>query len=97
MSLTTRVASSVVNPATDDGFDPHAQLADLLDGIGTSLADTGGSIRFDGADPIVPPRSRTSSPRCGHSASLNTSSPRCSLTIPAGISNHANSPTDGKG
>ena len=54
MSLTTRVASSVANPATDDGFDPHAELAGLLDGIGTSPSDTGGSITFDGADPVVP-------------------------------------------
>ena len=54
MSLTARVASSVAQPLTDDAFDPHAELADLLAGVGLSPADAGGAITFDGADPVVP-------------------------------------------
>ena len=54
MSLTERVARAVANPATDDAFDPHAELADLLGGVGLSPADAGGTITFDGADPVVP-------------------------------------------
>ncbi len=54
MSLTDRVAKAVANPATDDAFDPHAELAALLSGIGMRPADTGGTIRFQGADPVVP-------------------------------------------
>ncbi|HEX3784313.1 MAG TPA: CoA transferase [Pseudonocardiaceae bacterium] len=54
MSLTDRVTRAVANPRTDDAFDPHAELADLLDGIGLSPADAGGRITFEGADPVVP-------------------------------------------
>ncbi|HEY2700364.1 MAG TPA: CoA transferase [Pseudonocardiaceae bacterium] len=54
MSLTERVAGSVADPATDDAFDPHAELADLLAGAGLSPADAGGTIAFAGADPVVP-------------------------------------------
>ncbi len=54
MTLTDRVAHAVAHPATGDAFDPHAELADLLSGIGMSPADTGGTITFDGADPVVP-------------------------------------------
>jgi crotonobetainyl-CoA:carnitine CoA-transferase CaiB-like acyl-CoA transferase len=52
--LTSRVAAAVAAPATDDGFDPHAALADVLAGLGMSAADSGGTIAFDGADPVVP-------------------------------------------
>jgi crotonobetainyl-CoA:carnitine CoA-transferase CaiB-like acyl-CoA transferase len=54
MSLTDRVADAVANPATTDTFDPHAELADVLAGIGMTTADTGGAIDFIGADPVVP-------------------------------------------
>lgn len=54
MSLTERVARAVANPATDDAFDPHVELADLLGGVGLSAADAGGTITFEGADPVVP-------------------------------------------
>ncbi|MFJ3219957.1 CoA transferase [Kitasatospora sp. NPDC086801] len=54
MTLTDRVAHAVAHPAADDAFDPHAQLAEVLAGIGMSPADTGGAIRFHGADPVVP-------------------------------------------
>ncbi|MFF5991696.1 CoA transferase [Prauserella flavalba] len=54
MSLTERVAKAVANPATGDAFDPHAELADVLSGVGLSTADSGGEISFRGADPVVP-------------------------------------------
>lgn len=54
MSLTDRVAGAVANPATSDDYDPHAELAEVLAGIGMSPADTGGEITFLGADPVVP-------------------------------------------
>ncbi|NKQ52708.1 carnitine dehydratase [Amycolatopsis sp. K13G38] len=54
MSLTDRVAKAVANPATTDEFEPGAELADVLAGIGMSPADTGGEITFRGADPVVP-------------------------------------------
>jgi crotonobetainyl-CoA:carnitine CoA-transferase CaiB-like acyl-CoA transferase len=52
--LTGRVAAAVAQPAADDKFDPYAALAEVLAGIGMSLADTGGQIQFAGADPVVP-------------------------------------------
>ncbi|MFI9381484.1 CoA transferase [Kutzneria sp. NPDC052558] len=54
MSLSEKVAAAVANPLTTDAFDPHAELAGLLAGIGMSPADTGGDITFVGADPVVP-------------------------------------------
>jgi len=54
MSLTDRVAKAVANPVSDDAFDPRAELADLLGGIGIDPADAGGRITFTGADPVVP-------------------------------------------
>ncbi|HWC84796.1 MAG TPA: CoA transferase [Pseudonocardiaceae bacterium] len=54
MSLTDRLESSLARPATDDAFDPHAELAELLAGIGMSPSDAGGAITFEGADPVVP-------------------------------------------
>lgn len=52
--LTERVATAVANPVAHDEFDPSAALAEVLAGIGMSLADTGGRIEFAGADPVVP-------------------------------------------
>jgi crotonobetainyl-CoA:carnitine CoA-transferase CaiB-like acyl-CoA transferase len=54
MSLTERVSEAAANPATGDTFDPHAELAEVLAGIGMSPADTGGEVAFSGADPVVP-------------------------------------------
>ncbi|EHR49862.1 putative acyl-CoA transferase/carnitine dehydratase [Saccharomonospora marina XMU15] len=54
MLLTERLTSALARPATDDAFDPHAALADVLAGLGMSAADTGGTITFTGADPVVP-------------------------------------------
>ena len=65
MSLTDRVAAAVAKPLTTDEFDPHAELAEVLAGIGMSPSDTGGSITFTGADPVVP-----STLRLGGAASI---------------------------
>ncbi|GAB2966525.1 CoA transferase [Amycolatopsis acidiphila] len=54
MALTDRVAEAVANPRTDDAFDPHAEFAEVLAGIDVSPADTGGTVTFTGADPVVP-------------------------------------------
>ncbi|HTF54919.1 MAG TPA: CoA transferase [Pseudonocardia sp.] len=54
MDLTSRVADAVAKPVEHDEFDVPAALAELLDGIGVSPADSGGRIDFLGADPVVP-------------------------------------------
>ncbi|HVV14093.1 CoA transferase [Amycolatopsis sp.] len=54
MALTDRIAKAVANPLTHDGFDPDAEFAEVLGGIGMSPADTGGAVTFTGADPVVP-------------------------------------------
>jgi crotonobetainyl-CoA:carnitine CoA-transferase CaiB-like acyl-CoA transferase len=54
MDLTSRVADAVAKPVEHDEFDVPAALAELLDGIGVSPADSGGRIDFQGADPVVP-------------------------------------------
>jgi crotonobetainyl-CoA:carnitine CoA-transferase CaiB-like acyl-CoA transferase len=54
-TLTDRIHRAVAAPATDGaGFDVHAELSEVLAGIGLSTRDTGGTITFRGADPIVP-------------------------------------------
>ncbi|WP_258081078.1 CoA transferase [Nocardia nova] len=53
VSLSDRLREAVSSPATDD-FDPHAEFGEVLAGIGMDPTDTGGSIEFIGADPIVP-------------------------------------------
>ncbi|MGW4588825.1 CoA transferase [Amycolatopsis thermoflava] len=65
MSLTDRITAAVAEPATSDEFDPHAELTEMLAGIGMSPADTGGAITFRGADPVVP-----STLRLGGSAAI---------------------------
>ncbi|BDD83668.1 carnitine dehydratase [Tsukamurella pulmonis] len=40
--------------ATTDEFDPYGPLEELLSSIGFSSADSGGSIDFVGADPVLP-------------------------------------------
>ncbi|MDF0530367.1 CoA transferase [Tsukamurella sp. 8F] len=41
-------------PATDDGYDLHAALDDLLSTVGLAASDSGGAIDFVGADPVLP-------------------------------------------
>ncbi|QMU77746.1 carnitine dehydratase [Streptacidiphilus sp. PB12-B1b] len=53
--LTERLTAALAHRATGDGgFDPHAELAGVLSGIGLRPQDCGGSVTFRGADPIVP-------------------------------------------
>ncbi|WP_174566216.1 CoA transferase [Nocardia pseudovaccinii] len=52
--LTTRLTTAIATPASNDGFDPLGELADVLDPLGMSASDAGGSVTFHGADPIVP-------------------------------------------
>ena len=54
MSLADKVAAAVANPLATAEFDPHAELTEVLAGIGMSPSDTGGEITFVGADPVVP-------------------------------------------
>lgn len=54
MSLTEKITEAIAAPATDDAFDVHAQAVEVLAGIGLRPEDTGGSITFEGADPVVP-------------------------------------------
>ncbi|MBQ6641973.1 MAG: CoA transferase [Saccharopolyspora sp.] len=54
MSLTDRLAKAVSEPSATDAFDPHAELGEVLSGLGMSTADTGGEFTFHGADPVVP-------------------------------------------
>ncbi|AFA73479.1 putative CoA transferase family protein [Gordonia polyisoprenivorans VH2] len=53
-TLTDRLRAAIAAPATDDSFHPATELADVLGGIGMSAEDTGGTVTFDGADPVVP-------------------------------------------
>lgn len=53
-SLTQRLQAVLAAPARHDAFDPHAELAALLGGMGMAPGDAGGTITFQGADPIVP-------------------------------------------
>ncbi|NMD56583.1 MULTISPECIES: CoA transferase [Tsukamurella] len=52
--LADRIRAAVAAPATDAAFDLNAALDEVLSGLGMSAADTGGAIRFRGADPVVP-------------------------------------------
>lgn len=53
-SLTQRIMHSVTHPATSDEFDLHRELDAVLADLSLTRSDIGGSIRFEGADPIVP-------------------------------------------
>ncbi|MEV0247241.1 CoA transferase [Nocardia sp. NPDC050712] len=53
-TLTQRLETAIAAPATDDAFDPHAELTGLLAEVAVRPADSGGDITFRGADPIVP-------------------------------------------
>jgi CoA-transferase family III len=54
VDLGARIRATVADPATDDAFDPHSALDELLGPLGLTAADTGGGITFVGADPVVP-------------------------------------------
>jgi crotonobetainyl-CoA:carnitine CoA-transferase CaiB-like acyl-CoA transferase len=52
--LTRRVLLATATPATDDAFDVQRALAEVLEAVGLSVADAGGTVSFRGADPVVP-------------------------------------------
>ncbi len=54
MTTADQIAAAVAAPATDDAFDLHAALGAVLSGLGLTASDTGGTITFEGADPVVP-------------------------------------------
>lgn len=53
MTLTGRLTQAVTQPASNDEFDVHAELSDVLAGLGMTAGDSGGSTSFKGADPVV--------------------------------------------
>lgn len=55
--LGTAIRDSIAAPLDhDEGIDLDAALQDLLADVGMSAADAGGTVTFEGADPIVPSR-----------------------------------------
>lgn len=64
-SLRTAMLAADCQRATDDAFDLEAELARLLEPIGFSPADSGGTITFEGRDPLM-----KSAVRLGGSAAL---------------------------
>ena len=53
--LTSRLQHAWDDPLTgDDGFDPLAELDDVLAPLGLSAADAGGAVTLTGRDPVVP-------------------------------------------
>jgi crotonobetainyl-CoA:carnitine CoA-transferase CaiB-like acyl-CoA transferase len=54
-TLTEKITHAVTHPVTgDDAFDIHTELGDVLAGVGLNAKDSGGTVSFLGADPIVP-------------------------------------------
>ena len=51
--LTQKIQHSIENPATDDEFDIDREFDAVLADYGFTRSDLGGTVRFDGADPIV--------------------------------------------
>ena len=51
--LTQKIQHSIENPATDDEFDIDREFDTVLADYGFTTSDLGGTVRFDGADPIV--------------------------------------------
>ncbi|EIT84844.1 L-carnitine dehydratase/bile acid-inducible protein F taxon [Fictibacillus macauensis ZFHKF-1] len=54
-NMTNKIVKALQSPITENGhFNLHAELAEVLEGVGLSPADSGGDITFYGKDPIVP-------------------------------------------
>lgn len=54
MTLTERLKVATAQGVAHDEFDVSAALEEVLDGIGMTTADSGGTTTFAGADPVVP-------------------------------------------
>ncbi|WP_308114746.1 CoA transferase [Rhodococcus opacus] len=52
--LTDRLNAAIAHPASDDAFDPLAELSGVLEPLGMTVRDAGGAVTFSGADPVVP-------------------------------------------
>ncbi|WP_033727966.1 CoA transferase [Pseudomonas parafulva] len=52
--LTAKLRTLSTNPATDASFDLHQGVEEVLAQVGLSIADFGGTLTFQGADPILP-------------------------------------------
>ena len=52
--LRDAMLKAVHNRATDDQFDPHAELRDILAPLGFTPDDAGGAITFLKRDPLMP-------------------------------------------
>jgi crotonobetainyl-CoA:carnitine CoA-transferase CaiB-like acyl-CoA transferase len=51
--LTERLESAFAHPERSSDFDFHAGVEEVLDDVGLSTADSGGTLTFYGSDPIV--------------------------------------------
>uniref|UniRef100_A0AAU2VT37 CoA transferase n=1 Tax=Streptomyces sp. NBC_00008 TaxID=2903610 RepID=A0AAU2VT37_9ACTN len=61
-SLDQKLHRAAGHPITgDDGFDIHAELNATLGAVGMSEEDAGGTVTFEGADPVVPSTLRVAS------------------------------------
>jgi hypothetical protein len=56
--LTAAVAAAVRNPVSHHDFDPKIALTGVLSDVGMDISETGSSLEFVGADPVVPSRLR---------------------------------------
>jgi hypothetical protein len=53
-STTEAILRALAAPAVHaNGFDPHAHLCSLLQGVGLAPEDSGGAIQFTGQDPVI--------------------------------------------
>lgn len=52
-ALTDRLLGAYRHPASSADFDLTAELEGVLDGVGLSVADAGGRVSYEGADPVL--------------------------------------------
>src|SRR2546428_8257250 len=53
-AMAKRIRTALASPITSDNvLDPHKGLAEILLSVGLKPSDCGGSIRFEGKDPIL--------------------------------------------
>lgn len=52
-TLTERLLTAYRSPASSADFDLIAELEEVLRGVGLSVADAGGRVSYDGADPVL--------------------------------------------
>src|SRR5260370_33103101 len=53
-AMAKRIRTALASPITSDNvLDPHKELAEILLSVGLKPSDCGGSITFEGKDPIL--------------------------------------------